>query len=292
MRKIEQILLFLVVGALALPAFADTLVLKSGEKVTGYYQGGTARVIKFQTADGSVKDYDILSVQQIQFGESTTAAVPAGASSAPVSAAAPAAPAIPPASSAPSADPRLLPGNQRVTRPTSSTAAATGYTIPTGGKVVIRMIDGISSEKNKPGDVFVAVLEEPITQDNIEIVPKGADVRGRIASVESAGRVTGSAQLGLELTQIYVNNIPYSLMTSEYEEVGESRTGQTAKRAAGGAAIGALIGAIAGGGKGAAIGAGAGAAAGAGSGVFMKGQRVKIPSETLLTFTTQEPTKL
>ena len=62
--------------------------------------------------------------------------------------------------------------------------------------------------------------------------------------------MTGSAQLGLELTQIYLNGIPYSFTTSEYEEVGESRTGQTAKRAARGAAIGALIGAIAGGGKG------------------------------------------
>jgi hypothetical protein len=295
MRKIEQILLFLVICALALPAFADTLILKSGEKVTGYYQGGTARVIKFQNADGSVKDYDILSVQQIQFGDSTTAAVPAGAFSAPVSAAAPvpasvaSPPATPPASSAPSADPRLLPGNQRVTRPTSSTAAATGYTIPTGGKVVIRMIDGISSEKNKPGDIFVAVLEEPITQDNIEIVPKGADVRGRIANLESAGRVTGSAQLGLELTQIYVNNIPYSLMTSEYEEVGESRTGQTAKRAAGGAAIGALIGAIAGGGKGAAIGAGVGGGGATAVQVMTKGEKLNVPSETKLEFTLRAP---
>src|SRR5262245_47914505 len=163
--------MFIAVLALALPAFADTLILKSGEKVTGYYQGGTARVIKFQTADGGVKDYDILSVQQIQFGDSVAAAVPAAT---PAGASAAAAPP-----SAPPADPRLVPGNQRVTRPTSPAAPTTGYTIPTGGKVVIRMIDGISSEKNKPGDVFVAVLEEPITQNDIEIVPKGADVRGR-----------------------------------------------------------------------------------------------------------------
>ena len=118
MRKITRLLMFFTAVALALPAFADTLILKSGEKVTGYYQGGTARVIKFQTADGAVKDYDILSVEQIQFGDSATAA-----------ASAPAAP-----SSRPPADPRLLPGNQRVTRPTPSTGATTGYTIPTGGE--------------------------------------------------------------------------------------------------------------------------------------------------------------
>jgi hypothetical protein len=154
---------------------------------------------------------------------------------------------------------------------------------------VIRTIDAISSEKNKPGDAFVAVLEEPITQDNIEIVPKGADVRGRIANLESAGRVTGSAQLGLELTQIYVNNIPYSLTTSEYEEVGESRTGQTAKRAAGGAAIGALIGAIAGGGKGAAIGAGVGGGGATAVQVMTKGEKLNVPSETKLEFTLKVP---
>ena len=54
--------------------------------------------------------------------------------------------------------------------------------------------------------------------------------------------------------------------------------------AGGTAAVGAIIGAIAGGGKGAAIGAGAGAAAGAGAQVVTKGQRVRIPSETRLTF--------
>jgi hypothetical protein len=48
--------------------------------------------------------------------------------------------------------------------------------------------------------------------------------------------------------------------------------------------VGAVIGAIAGGGKGAVIGAGAGGAAGAGAEEVTKGQRVKVPSETRLTF--------
>ncbi len=56
--------------------------------------------------------------------------------------------------------------------------------------------------------------------------------------------------------------------------------------------MGAIIGAIAGGGKGAAIGAAAGGAAGAGAEVVTKGQRVKIPSETILTFVTENPAHL
>jgi hypothetical protein len=269
------------------------LVLKNGEKISGYFEGGTARVIKFRSADGTINDYDLFSVQQIQFGDTKAAAAPAPARPAtpPAAAAAPA-PAnavASPAPAPPSADPRLLPGNSRVTRPASANAANSSFTIPTGAKVVIRTIDSISSEKNKPGDAFVAILEEPIEQNGTEVVPKGVDVRGRIANLQSAGRVTGSAELGLELTQIYVNGIAYSVTTSEYEEVSESRTGQTGKRVAGGAAIGALIGAIAGGGKGAAIGAGVGGGGATAVQVMTKGEKLNIPSETKLEFTLRAP---
>jgi hypothetical protein len=258
---------------LALPAFSDTLVLKTGEKVDGYFEGGSARVIKFRGSDGAVKDYDLLSVQQIQFGDSKTA-VNSSINSQPAT---------------PSTDPRLLPKSERVTAPTSSNAANTAWTVPTGSKVMIRMIDSINSEKNKVGEPFVAVLEESISQNGIEVIPRGADVRGRIANVSEAGRVAGSAELGLELTQIIVNGIPYSVTTSEYEEVGEGRGKQTAKRAALGAGIGAAIGAIAGGGKGAAIGAGVGGGGATAAQVLTKGEKLNIPSETKLEFTLRAP---
>src|SRR5207302_8803934 len=117
MRKLTQISTLLAAFALlVMPAFSDTLVLKNGEKIAGYFEGGSARVIKFRTSDGVVKDYDLLSVQQIQFGDEKTASSSS-------------------TNSTPSADPRLVPGAQRVTRPTSSNAANTGWTIPTGSKI-------------------------------------------------------------------------------------------------------------------------------------------------------------
>src|SRR5215467_1701862 len=74
MRKLTQITTFIAVFALlAVPAFSDTLVLKSGEKISGFFEGGSARVIKFRSSDGVVKDYDLFSVQQIQFGDDKTA---------------------------------------------------------------------------------------------------------------------------------------------------------------------------------------------------------------------------
>jgi hypothetical protein len=254
------------------------LVLKSGEKVSGYFEGGSARVIKFRTNDGVIRDYDILSVQQVQFGDEKAAAV----TSTPTSAT-----SANRANNA--ADPRLLPSNERVTRPTSSNAANTGWTVPTGSRIVIRMIDSVNSETSKVGDQFIAVLDEAIFQGGVEVIPRGADVRGRIANVNEAGRVAGAAQLGLELTQIVVNGIPYSITTSEYEEVAEGRGGQTAKRAAAGAGIGAIIGAIAGGTKGAAIGAGVGGGGATAVQVMTKGEKLNIPSETKLEFTLRTP---
>jgi hypothetical protein len=246
MRKLAQITTFVaVLAVLAVPAFSDTLVLKSGERISGYYEGGSARVIKFRMNDGSVKDFDLLSVQQIQFGDGTAAAPSPRAAAPPPSRA---------TSSSNSGDPRLLPGTERVTRPVSPNAATAGWTVPTGSKIVIRMIDSVNSEKNKIGETFIAVLDEPVLQGGVEVIPRGADVRGRIANINEAGRVAGSAELGLELTQVIVNGIPYSLTTSEYQEVGESRGGQTAKRAAAGAGVGAVIGAILGGAKGALAG--------------------------------------
>src|SRR5216117_761148 len=276
MRKLKQFITLIVVLALfAVPVFSDTLVLKTGERISGYFEGGSARIVKFRTSDGAVKDYDILSVQQIQFADEKSATSSTTTPKA--------------ATAASGSDPRLVPGSQRVTRPTSSNAANTGWTIPTGSKVVIRMIDSINSEKNKVGETFTAVLDEPMIQGGVEVIPRGADVHGRIANVNEAGRIAGSAQLGLELTQVVVNGIPYSMTTSEYNEVGEARGSQTAKRAAGGAGIGAVIGAIAGGGKGAAIGAGVGGGGATAVQVLTKGEKLNIPSETKLEFTLRAP---
>src|SRR4030095_572367 len=110
MKRLTKLTVFVTVLAFfALPALADTLVLKSGERVTGYYEGGSARVVKFRSADGSVKDYDILAVQQIQFGDQNA---PRQTTSSNLTT---------PATSG--SEPRLLSGSERPpARPTSSSA--------------------------------------------------------------------------------------------------------------------------------------------------------------------------
>jgi hypothetical protein len=161
-------------------------------------------------------------------------------------------------------------------------------TVPAGTRISVRTIDAIDSAKNHVGDRFQASLEEPLMVDGSVVVPKGADVYGRLAESKPSGTFTGRSQLRLELTGIVANGQTVPIVTGEYELTGKSRGASTAKRTVGGAAVGSIIGAIAGGGKGAAIGAGVGAGVGAGSEIITKGDQVNVPSETLLDFRLQE----
>ncbi len=270
--------MFCVVALMSVAAtgFSDTLILKSGEQIKGYYEGGTARVIRFRTEAG-VADYDLLGVTRILFGNDDM-----------VADAAPRPKLVAPAPERPDG-PRLRSKAEAAVPPKADSVAATAYTVPTGSHVRIRMIDSIDSESDKAGQTFTATLAEPLLVGGIEVAPRGSDLRGRITEVRDAGRVRGSAELRLELSQIVVNGIPYAVTTAEYQEVGEARGSETASRMGKAAGIGALIGLIAGGGKGAAIGAGVGAGAAGTVQVLTKGERLYIPAETLLEFTLKQP---
>ncbi len=162
-------------------------------------------------------------------------------------------------------------------------------TIPAGTSVIIRMVDSVDSEVHRTGQVFLASLDAPITVDGETVIPRGADVRVRLAEAKSAGRMTGRSELRMELTRLEYQGKSYALVSSTYEQVGSSRGKNTAAKIGGGAAIGAAIGAIAGGGKGAAIGAVIGGGAGTAAQVFTKGQQIRIPSETRLDFRLEAP---
>jgi hypothetical protein len=134
------------------------------------------------------------------------------------------------------------------------------------------------------GQTFQASLDEPVMVGGETAIARGADVIVKLVDEKQSGKLTGRTELTLDLVSIRVDGRMVDINTQSVSQASESRTGRTAKVAGGTAALGAIIGAIAGGGKGAAIGAGAGAAAGAGAQVITKGQKVKIPSETRLTF--------
>jgi hypothetical protein len=180
--------------------------------------------------------------------------------------------------------------------PTAAAVAAAQSTkkiyVPAGTRILIRTIDSIDSTKQKTGDRFTASLETNLVVDNIVVAPRGTKVYGRLVSAESAGRMKGSSELTLELTDIVLKGTAYPLLTSTYEVKGKGEGGNTAKKVIGGAGLGALIGGIAGGGKGAGIGALVGGGAGTAVAASKKGQQLSIPSESLLEFRLQQPGSL
>jgi hypothetical protein len=301
-------------------AVADTLELKDGRVLQGRYLGGTQVVLRFEI-NGDVQTFNVKDAVGITFtGNSGKTSAPAVAP--PASAASPADP--PPPSAAPPPEPPdtsaasaaappdaaqppitsqdvppppakpssvgpQSPGAPQAA-PAQDPAAQYGeVTIPTGQVLLVRMIDGVDSSKSNVGDVFHASLETDLYINNTLLAHKGTDVYGRLARVQEAGKLSGSAELQLELMRIVIDGRDYPLVSSDYSLKGQGRGSDTAKKVTGGAVFGAIIGAIAGGGKGAAIGAGAGSAAGAGVQVFTKGEKVKVPSETLLEFRLQQP---
>jgi hypothetical protein len=165
-------------------------------------------------------------------------------------------------------------------------------TVPAGMRILIRMVDSIDSSKQKTGYRFTATLETNLQVEDTVVAPRGTTLYGRLAAASSAGKMSGSSELTLELTDVLISGTAYPLLTSTYEVKGKGEGGNTAKKVVGGAGLGALIGGLAGGGKGAGIGALAGAGAGTAVAASKKGQQLQIPSETLLEFRLQQPVSL
>jgi hypothetical protein len=162
-------------------------------------------------------------------------------------------------------------------------------TVPAGTRILIRMIDSVDSREQTAGYRFTASLETNLQTGDVMVAPRGSIIYGRLASASSAGRMSGSSELTLELTDLVIGDTAYPVITSTYEIKGSGKGSNTAKDVIGGTGLGALIGGLAGGGKGAGIGALAGAAGGTAIAASRRGQQLLIPSESLLEFRLEQP---
>ena len=151
----------------------------------------------------------------------------------------------------------------------------------------MRTIDSVDSERDRRGQTYRASIDQPVIVNGQTVVPRGADAVIMLSDSQQSGKIEGKAVLTLELRSITINGRTYDSTSSTVSRESGSRGSRSAKVIGGTAALGAIIGAIAGGGKGAAIGAGSGAAVGTAAQVVTSGQKVKVPAETLLTFTLQ-----
>lgn len=174
----------------------------------------------------------------------------------------------------------------------STQSAATRVTVPAGTRILVRTTDPIDSSKQQAGYRFTASLETNLQAEDVVVAPRGTTVYGRLTQAKSAGRMSGGANLTLELSDIVIGGTAYPLMTTPYEMRSEGKGKKTGRRILGGAGLGAMIGGIAGGGTGAAIGAVSGAALGTGVSAAKPGQQVQVPSESLIEFMLEQPVSL
>jgi len=157
-----------------------------------------------------------------------------------------------------------------------------------GTEISVRAEETIDSGRASEGQTFAAEVTKDVHDaDGSIVIPDGSNAKIVIKSESKGGKITGRADLVLDLRAVSVEGQEYLIGTSDLEKKGRDSVGankRTAIFTGGGTAIGAIIGAIAGGGKGAAIGAASGAGAGAITQVATKGRSIKVPAETILTF--------
>lgn len=242
---------------------ADTLVLRDGRTVDGTFISGNRTSIRFTPRGSTSKLYRVTTVDQVIFGSG--AQQNAGSR----------APSQPYGASRARVDERV---NYR-------------YTVPAGTVVTVRMIDEIDSNETDVNRAYRASLDDHIVVDGRTIAPRGADATVKVVRVDQSGTISGREEVAVVLAEVMSGGQRYVIDSTPAELSAKSRSQESVKVIGGTAVVGAIIGAIAGGGKGAAIGAASGAGAGAAV-QAIRGQRVKIPSETRLDFTLAQPLRI
>jgi BON domain len=159
-------------------------------------------------------------------------------------------------------------------------------TVPQGTLIQVRTNGPVDSKRAKGGEPIDFTVIQDVAFDGVLAIPRGATVHGVIAEVKQPekGSLTGSHELGLELTSLELMGQSYPLQSDMFKVKGPGKGGRSAGNVVGGALIGAIIGGAFGGGQGAAIGAVAGGGTGAAASAASSGPGVWIPAEALVSF--------
>jgi hypothetical protein len=162
--------------------------------------------------------------------------------------------------------------------------------VPTGTEIVVRTNEAIDAKHPTDSRIYTGSIERDVRDRNDRVViPKGTEA-------ELIMRDATDTEVTIDLESVTMNGRRY-IVDSQSEIVtgdqsrrdGLGTNKRTGKYVGGGAVVGSIIGAIIGGGKGAAIGAATGAGAGAVGQTATRGGRVRLPSESVLTFRLDRP---
>jgi len=153
--------------------------------------------------------------------------------------------------------------------------------VPSGTSLRIKMDKSINSREHKQGHRFTAKLEANLMVEGVVVAEKDSVVYGVLDNVKSGGRVAGSAEMSITLTDILINNEMVSISTLSLNGKGPNAAGDTLGRTARTAAIGGLINGS--------DGAKTGAKVGVGASLLTRNSDIKIEAGTLLDFALNKP---
>lgn len=172
---------------------------------------------------------------------------------------------------------------------------ARDFFLQEGTELRLRLRTSVDTKISQTGDRIIATVEEPVSIDNVEIIPVGARVQGRIGDIQKPGRFgrggklvlafesievpgAGNVQISGSLVDLYEPDDQEATVKDvdigregQVEGSGPRKLKQVASIGAGGG-----IGAAAGGGL---VGAAIGVAVGTGVAfVWFKGKNVELPA--------------
>jgi hypothetical protein len=237
------------------PLTADTVRLRGGKTMEGMFIGGDSKNVRVLLDNGQVSEIPLDQTVAVEFTARTPPKPP------------PAAPAVKPAAAA-----------VKPAAPVRSTV-----TVPAGTALNVRLTDGIDVDASASGQLFKAVVDDPVLINGAIVIPRGAQATVQAVNVQQSGTMKGSDKITLKLNAISIGGMVYEVATTYVETKGKGEGKRTARKVGGGAGLGAIVGGIAGGGEGAAIGAAIGGVTGAA--VASSGEEhLKLDAETRLQF--------
>jgi len=160
--------------------------------------------------------------------------------------------------------------------------------VPAGTKIVVAMVNTVSTKTSKDGDGVYVRTTFPITVNNEIVIPVGSHIQGRVTDIERPGRVKGKGEMTLAFHKLI---LPSGLTVNLYATLssaagagvksgesgiqGESTKGEDAGTIATTAASTGVLGGVADrSAKGVGIGAAAGAAIGAATVLLTRGKEI------------------
>lgn len=272
--------------------------LKDGSKVPGTIVASSQTDMVVAGDDGIERKIPLAQVKSVEYAEAQKVASARQAPQEPAQSTRAAKEAAPPQQQA---FPQQQPPQQAAQPPAPAPlppppVTTKTYELPEASEISVRTNEAIDSATANEGQTFDAqVTRDARDADGAVVIPRGSRARVVIKSASKGGRFRGASDLVLDLQSVIINGRSYAIDTVDISQKGKSGVGankRTAEYTGGGAAVGAIIGAIAGGGKGAAIGAGAGAGAGALTQILTKGGAIRVPAETVLTFSLDKPLRV